>query len=863
MTSEPGPSEPPQPAGQAPAAGNAAGDAAAGPAPDGPRASELAGETAAGPAPYELPAGEPAGAALADAAAAGPAPNAAAAGEPPAKGLFAGIPAQVWAGTFLVALAGVCLEVALVRIFSLLFRYHHLFLLISVAICGLGVGGLIRTYLPERWCRLWSSAWLFGLSIPAVLLLLFRSPLAAHLVDTAWLPMVPMVPFVFAGIFLSQVFRRHAAAGGALYFADLSGAALAALAVVPLLQWLGGMGVCLLLATLLCAGAAILARDAGRPAVAACAAGALLCAGLFAVNPRLRLVDLPPLPAGVDDSMAKPLLRDTAPGSPEQIIATRWSAFARTDMTADRRDADTYFVYTDGDTPTNMIRFDGDLRKVNSLGAAQIGFLPYLLGRPQSVLCIGPGGGMDVLLGLLGHAKRIVGAEINGDTLALMEQYRAFNGSLYHHPGVEIHLADGRSFTARSHEKFDLIYSALTQSATGARAGIALAESYIHTREAFSVYLDHLSANGTLALVVQEDPLQARAFATAVAVLTSRGESIPEACRHLVAAKIPTDRFRFTPYRRILLVRQKAFTPAEAQNAIRTMARMGLNPEFVPYVLDSFPPYAGLAQGKRTLPEFVSDYGDATGANVTPRTDDQPFFVDLSWVMPPGLIALLRGMALATIAAALWLGLRRLRLLGGPDFGAALRGVGAAGYFALLGMGFMLLEVPLMQQFILFLGHPIRAVALVLFALLLGTAAGSRTSQRWRVASLPARVAVAALLAAGLALVYRAGLPAVFHAWLGWTLAGRMAVSVALLLPLGFLLGVPFPSGIRWAERDDPDAVPWLWGMNGLASVLGSVLSMALAWKIGYSAALLAGAGAYVLAASVAAGAKLVRLPRK
>lgn len=766
------------------------------------------------------------------------------------------IPLAILLGTFLVALAGVALEVALVRVFALLFRYHHLFLMVSVAVCGLGLGGLLRTYLPARWCRPWVTALLFGVSLPVVLLLLFRSPLAAQLAESPWLPLAPLLPFLFAGLFLSEAFRLCASQGGLLYAADLAGAALAALLVIPLLKWLGGIGVCFLLATLLCAGAFLLARGAGARARATCAGAALACLFLLLANHRLSLVDLPPISPGADPALTKPMLKEFAPGSPARIVATRWSAFARTDMT-DEGDPGVRYLYTDGDTPTHMIRFDGDLEKVRGL-TQQIGFLPYRLGQPESVLCIGPGGGMDVLLGLLGGARRIVGAEINAETIQLMDEFRAFNGGLYRRPDVEIHVADGRSFAARATGQFDLVYSALTQSATGSRAGIALAESFIHTEEAFQVYLNRLTERGIYALVLQEEPVLARAFVTALRVLTRDGKSVPEACRHLVAAAVPAELQGYTPYRRILLVRKTPFTPDEAEALARAITGMRLNSVFVPHLADRYPPFGKLATGEQTLERYIAEYGvplypggELARMNIAPRTDDQPFFLDLSRTLPPALGRLLRGVGALVVLAGLWLGWRRRR----AGARAAARGVGAALYFALLGAGFMLLEVPLIQQFVLFLEHPVRSMTLVLFALLLGTAAGSRLSQRWPVLSLPKRVAGAAGLAVLLAVAYRAALPALFAALLPSALLVREVVTLLLFLPLGVLLGIPFPSGIRWAEREDPEQVPWLWGMNGLASVLGSVLAMVLAWHFGFSAALLTGAGAYLVAATLALAA--------
>ena len=159
----------------------------------------------------------------------------------------------------------------------------------------------------------------------------------------------------------------------------------------------------------------------------------MACLLLLVTNPRTRLVDLPLLPAGADPSRTKPLLREMRANPSIRILETRWSAFARTDMT-EEGDPSIRYLYTDGDTPTNMIQFDGDLKKVESL-KQQIAFLPYTVARPESVLCIGPGGGMDVLLGLMGGAKRITGAEVSADIVRLMEAHRDFNGHLYEHPG--------------------------------------------------------------------------------------------------------------------------------------------------------------------------------------------------------------------------------------------------------------------------------------------------------------------------------------------------------------------------------------------------------------------------------------------
>jgi hypothetical protein len=165
-------------------------------------------------------------------------------------------------------------------------------------------------------------------------------------------------------------------------------------------------------------------------------------------------------------------------------------------------------------------------------------------------------------------------------------------------------------------------------------------------------------------------------------------------------------------------------------------------------------------------------------------------------------------------------------------------------YFACLGLGFMVIEMSLMQRLILFLGHPIYSLTVILFTLLVFAGLGSLTTGR-----IPLKRQAWVLLALVVLLTFYVwGLPAVLHAGLDWPKAAKVAVTVALLAPLGYLMGMPFPLGIKRADLSAPRMVPWLWGINGTLSVLASVLAVFLAINVGFTAVALVGQAAYGVA---------------
>ena len=806
------------------------------------------------------------------------------------------VPPVLPLAVFLVSAAVICHEIALTRCFSVLLRYHYVFLVVSIATFGLGMGGLIdylalRARPGEAWGRL---AWLAAIlaPLPALsVLVLFHRPVSHHLTSLWLVAAVSAPPFLVAGVFLSCVWRMFAGLGGRLYAADLGGAAIGSVAVIAGLQVFGGTG------TPMAAGIAVgfaavgLAWQAGGVGrrAAACVAAlapALLLVGNFATG----FADLPAVPV-TDDRTVKTLYQEL--GDPQQgakIIYSEWNAFARTDVVqyhppGEPRPWPDLYVYTDGDVPTNMKPFDGDMAKVLPDLEGFIGFLPFRLQRPERVLLIGPGGGLDILLAFAAGSKEIDGAELNPSIPKVMRRFADLNGHLYEYANVNIDVDEGRSRLSRTAKQYDMIYMALTYAATtSGSASLALVESYLHTVEAIRACLTRLTPDGQLVFVCGEERLLLRAFLTALAAMEAEGVPRDRALRSLAVVDVWPAQYAGGPYRHMLLVRRKAFSEGESRKLGETAMAMGLVPGYCPGVYEPAP-FSTLVGGGTAddIDRLLNaNFPLAVQTTVRPVTDDSPFFADLTVGVPVGFGqfiiagAVLLLCIMAAACAAHSLAGRSTNAGASPDDAAgekppeselgdragnriALPAVASEGlvptgwavgkslYFAGIGLGFMLVEICLAQKLILYLGYPTLSLAVILFALLLGGGLGSLFTQSWARARLAAGAAVGAagvvVLVAGLGPAH--GLDRLFLATLAWPILARTITAAAVLLPLGFALGTQFPSGVRRLEGSNAGLVPWMWATNGTASVLGSVGAMCAAKLWGFQVVLLLGALCY------------------
>lgn len=768
---------------------------------------------------------------------------------------------------FLVAFGVLAYEVAITRVFSVVLAHHYVFLAVSIAVCGLGLGGLgLHVARARRGPGLGgggdvlaASAAGFALGALAVLGLLLGWLLPQRL-DLIWLAgLLLLAPFTCAGVFLAEVFGRFGRRAGGVYAADLLGSATAAVAVVALLHLVGGSGACAVGALAAGLGGALASSTRGGRRLGLAAAAVALAAlggdrafGLLSVR-AVRLAEDAP---GRD--LAKPLFLDLALPLGERpiVLESDWNAFARTDLVLNPGFGtyanDIYQVFTNGHVPTYMMRAEGDLRGVDltvepwrripawgHLSANSL--LTFRRGPFERVLCIGPGGGADVLLALAHGARQVDGPELNGSILELMDEHAAFNGHLYEREDVDVVTAEGRSWLRRAPHRYDLIYAALTQTAT--TSGAALLENYVYTREAFRDYWEHLTDDGLLALIVHDQTLLLRLFVTAMDLLEREGVAAPRAIDHLAMLHDPS-----SPYAFLLLLSRAPWERAEIEALGRDATELETQALFLPGLLDSF--LGPMRAGEQTVEQFaalVRPFDESTGkaiaVDLSPCSDDRPFFFDVFGGVPADLRALCAGAAVLVLLFSL--------------AAVFLRGAGAASHaqvlpfglhFAAIGAGFMLIEIPLIQKLVLALGYPTLALSTTLFAILLGGGIGSWASPRVaaRLGGDGRAVRAAALAAAGLAVAFALALPVLDLALLRqplWLRVGEVAVALGLL---GLCLGVPFPAAVRLLAARSPSDVPWMWGVNGVMSVVGSLLAVILATELGFRAVLLGGAAVYV-----------------
>ena len=817
-------------------------------------------------------------------------------------------PLQLLFAVALLSAAVLGFEVALTRLFSVLLRYHFAFLAISVALCGLGMGGYLAQQLRRRGAV---SLPLWGLLFSVTLTLSLFGMLDgvfAFFPEAFWLAAVLVLfPFTCGGVFLAEAFARYSQWSGKLYAWDLAGAALAAIGIVGLLQLFGAINASLIVAAL----GALAAMLAESPEdknhgkfTRVFTLAPLLFMALAIFNSKGRLLDIPAIPPRPDSAglslSQRGITQDLytelgTPGHTSRIIDTRWNAFARTDVVADTQAPDTLLVYTNGNVPTNMMKWNGDARELPRI-TADFPLLDWVFanaplgqkGKPRGdVLSIGPGGGLDALMALRYRAKSFDGAEINPSIVGLMHDYRGYNGDIYSRPNIKVRTADGRDAVREAiHDgkRYALIYSALTKTATAGQ-GVALLESFIYTQDAFADYWDALEDGGQVAIVTDQIPLMARLFATSLAMLKARGMSEAEACRHVVLAGDAKP----GPYRFAIIVSKTAFSPAQTFELSESTSPRSLTPIWLPgrAALTEIGPYPSVAAGQMNTAQFVAWWldksnvasalnepvSDALPLDMSPCPDDRPFVLDLTTKQPLIFVRLAAGATILGLLLAA-LGWRKStpefrvpvsrRADTFPDNEPASVSDGLEqsnasplarwlyiAYFSCLGVGFMLVEIPLSQTLILPLGYPTLALTVILFSVLLGGGAGSWFSQRLSGSALRRWVLMSAIGVALLAILTARFSGALSEALLNLPLTARCIVVGLGLLPFGFLLGAPFPAGMRLFSDRFAANVPLIWGLNGMASVVGSLGAALGAKVLGFSSVLQSGAVIYLLAAAL------------
>jgi hypothetical protein len=721
---------------------------------------------------------------------------------------------------FLITLSGLVFEIGLTRIYSATIWYHFAFVAISMALLGWGLGGLAIHLLKRTWHLSLEKAavftLLYGLAIPACLWILVEYPFELRRLPLYFI--TPLVPFLLGGMALSTIFDLNRAASGSLYFADLLGASIGAAAIGVLLQALGGEASLLLAAVAPMAAAPLLFRRFRVVGIA----GAVLLAIAALTNGQTGLFHVIP---GTIKAMRRQM--DESPGS--HVAQSGWNAYSRIDA-VEGVDAPKFLarLYIDSDAWTSIMPWDGKLESVHELRDSYRA-RPFHFNPGGETLVIGPGGGPDVIAALASGSRKVTAVEMNPLMIQFVRHYGERAGRLYDRPDVEVIQSEGRNFISRTDRKFDTIFLGFVDSwASVASGGLSLSENYLYTEQAFRAYYDHLTDNGVLVILRWDSDIP-RLVSNAVAMLGA------EAASGRVAALRERRGTKTDPPQMLFMVRKRPFTAAESA-ALQDWNLA--NPLIVPG-RPATPPYDDLLSGRKTLAAYEAESSQFVG----PVFDDSPFYfaVDRPWGMPTTIARRLFEWLLAPNLALLVM----FAAFGKPRQKPAAPYTASVVYFACLGFGFIAVELALLQNLTLLLGHPIFTLAILLFTLLAAGGFGSAVSPL--VAPRTACLAVAALGA-----VEAVALPWIVPILLPLALWARVAIAVVLVAPLGLAMGVPFPRGLQSTGRGSLPPPPFYWGLNGVMSVVGSVTTVFVALSWGFQAAMLIGCACYVLSALVA-----------
>ncbi len=725
--------------------------------------------------------------------------------------------------------------------------------------------------------------------------------------------LVALIPFVCCGVVLSRWFVVYRRDVPRLYGWDLAGAALGALLLVPWMGWLGGPTGLLGCATLMVAVHWwMFAEQEGllwRWVATSGIGGLLVFQGLFAIwtiqidfspdakdrrilykkwNAFSRVVLLPPQDwdRAISDQQ-RDVWRGRLPEQREALI-----------------DINAYAPY---------LAFDGDLRKVRYLGELVSNAAYHLLPQGQRVVVLGPGGGKDILGALLFAPKKVTGIELNPILIhdILKHRLRKFSGNLIEHPKVRWIVGEGRSELERLHETFDVIVAnSVVTWAAHSSGGMNLAEHSLYTREACGLYMDRLSEQGILSVSLWDlghHALILRWIRTCEQAAKQRG--IASLADHtIVLSNAWSPKAMFST----VLISKSPFSPEQRLAAKSFAEQYGfvasyLPPE-APEPTEPCPPPTSTSQptsklattvasdtktapprrmegnekeeqeayqrkrterqaSERKLQALYERYFRDSDAMVhtfpgaiDAATDDRPFFLytarlrDLfggdssRWLGENAAIVSL-GISLLVVSLLLMV------MIFGPLWWSSRHAIhtlpwGALAFFLCLGLGFMFLEVPILQRLSLFLGHPTYALTVGLSSLLLWSGLGSLWIGRWKEPTDLLRwmqIFWGALLL--ILVIVGIGLDPLLQTAMGWPLWGRITLAFALLGVCGFGMGMPLPAGMSLLAARMPHAVPWAWGLNGAAGVVASVSILWVAAEWGFSIAFVMAWFCYLFAA--------------
>lgn len=776
---------------------------------------------------------------------------------------------------FVLASVTLSYQILITRFFSVMLYYHFAFAAISLAMLGLTRGAMEvynnpTRYAPERvgpeFAR--HASWFAVTGVGAMICFLCAPVLVP--VEYLWLALLTttiafVIPLSASGVCITLLLTRMPYSGGWLYAADLAGAAVGCLGIIFVLLVIDPVSATLGIGAMAAGAGWMVVRGSGDARTLRLSGAVALSLGAAAM-----------VHAALDVSGKSHLGVFWAKGTQQTgTLFERWNTYSRVRVTAMGESVpfgwgfsrapttkiDQKYLDIDADAATVITRFDGDLGKLGYLKDDVINGA-YLVQPTADVAVVGVGGGRDVLSALLFGARKISGIEINPAIFeVLTDKFADFSGHLDKQPGVSLINAEARSYINHSSDRYDLVQISLIDTwAATAAGGLTLTENRLYTVEAWGDFYRALKPRGMLSVSRWYDPGTHRGefyrlVSIAAEALQRSGVPAAGLKDHLIALNVGNIVN--------VITRPDAFTSAEWQAARTRLEAQGFRILMGPDVaFDAVT--TKLISGTADAAYFAS-----LPENVTPSTDDNPFFFYTArfgdFVAAPmsarthnntAITMTLALIAVALVACLFYVVGPFIRLARTTPLATLTPSVT---FFCGIGIGFMLIEISQMQRLMVFLGHPVYGLSVVLFTILLfgglgSTTVGARSPRTreviTRLVALLATLAIAGLLTPALTTWARSE-----------TTSMRIVLSILLLAPPAFCMGMMFPLGLSIWRRQS-ELHPYFWSANGIMSMLASVLGMALSIEFGIANTYALGVGLYVVCALmiVVAGRQMSRM---
>lgn len=762
---------------------------------------------------------------------------------------------RILAGTGTLTLSILMLELSLTRLFSATLYYHLAFLAISIALLGSGSSGIFIYLIQNRIAPERTGRWLcvfsllFSVGALAALFVILQNPLLMSDRDDSLtlfsklslIYVVTFLPFFFAGCAVTLIIFRYAKQISRVYLFDLAGAAIGCVLLIPVINAIGAVNAVIAIAAVGAVASFLFGvSDKNERAAPAAAALAVLLAAAAVANSVYGLFDL----------------QGGKWAEQEDVVFSKWNSFSRITVTGDpdRRDLQ---LKIDSDAATRIMPDAANLA-LHQDRKKDISSVAYHLKPGADAAIIGAGGAQDVSTALVLGARKIAAVEINpiiARDVMSAEPFKSYTGDIYADPRVELVVDEGRSFIRRSDQAHDVIQATMVDTWAATAAGaFSLSENNLYTVEAFSDYLAHLKPNGILTMTrwYFEPPDQILRLST-ISLEAMNRLGVPDPENRIIILKESGNAGSHVPA--TFLLKNGAFDEAEIA-AVRNLAEQnGFEILYLPrsQIRNVFADVIAAKDPQQAWASFET--------NIAPTYDNNPFFFNslkishlgfwskgaIEWRKTNlGTIVLFLLAAITSVLVAAFIVLPFFIRIG-REGATAGRGRFLT-YFACLGGAFIIVEVAMIQKFILFLGHPVYSLAVTLFSILIFCAVGSRLTGLIPEAKLKSSLVLVIAAILGLACLYVLFLTDIFYAYISAPITGRIAISVIVLAPLSLMMGMPMPIGIRLLEKHAPQIIPWAWGLNGATSVLGSAATLVIAILTGFNQALMVGAFVYLIA---------------